>query len=186
MTTALWLLFIQGIIGAFDTLYYHEWRARLAAWASGTAPELKLHAARDFLYAALFGALPWLEWRGLWAVVLAVVLLIEIILTLTDFVVERRVRKPLGDVYGGERITHAVMGIIYGAMLANLIPVLWRWLHLPTALAPAETAASEPLRWSLAVMAIGVFLSGARDLYAALGLPRGGWPWKAEKAEGRL
>ena len=185
MTTALWLLAIQGIIGAFDTLYYHEWRARLAAVGSGTAPELKLHAARDFLYAALFGALPWLEWRGLWAVVLAAILLTEIILTLTDFVVERRVRKPLGDVYGGERITHAVMGIIYGAMLANLLPALWRWLLLPTALAPTETAASEPLRWSLAVMAIGVFLSGARDLYAALGLPHGGWPWMAEKAEGR-
>ena len=185
MTTALWLLAIQGIIGAFDTLYYHEWRARLTSGGSGTAPELKLHAARDFLYAALFGALPWLEWQGLWAVVLAVVLLMEIVLTLSDFVVERRVRKPMGDVYGGERVTHAVMGIIYGAMLANLLPELWRWLLLPTALAPTETAASEPLRWSLAVMAIGVFLSGARDFYAALGLPHGGWPWIAEKAEGR-
>jgi hypothetical protein len=185
MTTALWLLAIQGIIGAFDTLYYHEWRARLAAGGSGTAPELKLHAARDLLYATLFGALPWLEWQGLWAVVLAAIFLMEIILTLTDFVIERRVRKPLGDVYGGERVTHAVMGIIYGAMLANLLPTLWRWLLLPTALAPTETAAAEPLRWSLAVMAIGVFLSGARDLYAALGLPHGGWPWSAEKVEGR-
>ena len=181
MTTALWLLAIQGIIGAFDTLFYHEWRARLATRGSGTAPELKLHAARDFLYAALFGTLPWLEWQGLWAVVLAAVLLTEIILTLADFIVERRVRKPLGDVYAGERITHAVMGIIYGAMLANLLPVLWRWLHLSTALAPTETAAPEPLRWCLAIMAIGVLLSGARDLYAALGLPHGGWPWYTRK-----
>jgi len=31
MIVALWLLAIQGIIGAFDTLYYHEWRARLPA-----------------------------------------------------------------------------------------------------------------------------------------------------------
>ena len=185
MTTVLWLLVIQGIIGAFDTLFYHEWRARLAARGSGTAPELKLHAARDFLYAALFGTLPWLEWQGLWAVVLATVLLTEIILTLADFIVERRVRKPLGDVYGGERITHAVMGIIYGAMLANLLPVLWRWRQLPTAVTPTATAAPEPLRWSLTVMAIGVFLSGARDLYAALGLPHGGWPWDAKKVEGR-
>jgi hypothetical protein len=89
MTTALWLLAIQGIIGAFDTLYYHEWRAHLPVGGPGTAPELKLHAA------------------------------------------------------------------------------------------------PEPLRWGLTVMAIGVFLSGARDLYAALGLPHGGWPWSAEKAEGR-
>ncbi|HEU0177950.1 MAG TPA: hypothetical protein VFV58_27110 [Blastocatellia bacterium] len=183
MTMALWLLAIQGIIGAFDTLYYHEWRARLTAGGSGTAPELKLHAARDFLYAALFGALPHLAWQGFWAVVLAALLLTEIILTLADFVVEPRVRKPLGDVYGGERITHAVMGIIYGAMLANLLPVLWRWRQLPTSLAPTATATPEPLRWSLIVMAIGVFLSGARDLYAALGLPHGAWPWSAEKVE---
>jgi hypothetical protein len=33
------------------------------------------------------------------------------------------------------------------------------------------------LDWALLVMAQGVFLSGARDLYAALGLPGGGWPW---------
>jgi len=40
--TALWLLAIQGAIGAFDTLYYHEWRARLpargsVAWAGARA-----------------------------------------------------------------------------------------------------------------------------------------------------
>jgi hypothetical protein len=185
MTTALWLLAIQGIIGAFDTLYYHEWRARLTAGGSGTAPELKLHAARDFLYAALFGALPHLALHGLWAVVLAAVLLTEIILTMADFVIERRARKPMGDVYGGERVTHAVMGIIYGAMLANLFPVLWSWGQSPAAIVPSAIAAPEALRWSLTVMAIGVFLSGLRDLYAALGLPHGGWPWNMDKVEER-
>ena len=185
MKTTLWLLAIQGIIGAFDTLYYHEWRARLTSGGSGTALELKLHAARDFLYAALFGALPRLALHGLWAVVLAAVLLMEIVLTMADFVIERRARKPLGDVYGGERITHAVMGIIYGAMLANLLPVLWRWSQLPAALVPS-TATPELLRWCLTVMAIGVFLSGLRDLYAALGLPHGEWPWGGKKVEGHL
>jgi hypothetical protein len=81
MTMALWVLAIQGIIGAFDTLYYHEWRARLPTGGPVTAP--------------------------------------------------------------------------------------------------------EPLRWSLTAMSIGVFLSGVRDLYAALGLPHGGWPWSAEEIGGR-
>jgi hypothetical protein len=53
MIVALWLLAIQGIIGAFDTLYYHEWRARLPARGAQCAAELKLHAWRDFLYAVL-------------------------------------------------------------------------------------------------------------------------------------
>ena len=77
MITVLWLLAVQGIIGAFDTLYYHEWRAQLPGRTPGTAPELKLHGVRDFLYAVLFGALPWLAWQGLWALLLAGVLLTE-------------------------------------------------------------------------------------------------------------
>lgn len=38
ISTALWLLAIQGAIGAFDTLYYHEWRARLPALGPIAAP----------------------------------------------------------------------------------------------------------------------------------------------------
>jgi hypothetical protein len=179
MTAALWLLAVQGVIGAFDTLYYHEWRARLPARGVSAAPELRLHALRDFLYAVLFGTLPWLAWQGLWAAALAAVLAAEIVLTLTDFVVEIRVRKALGDVYAGERVTHAVMGILYGAAAANLLPVMAGWWSRPTALVAEPAAVPELLRWALAVMAAGVLLSGLRDLYAALGLPGGGWPWAA-------
>jgi hypothetical protein len=173
------LLAAQGVIGAFDTLYYHEWRARLPARAPGSAPELRLHALRDFLYAVLFGTLPWLAWQGIWGLVLAAVLLAEILLTMSDFVVEIRVRKPIGDVYAGERVTHAVMGILYGAMVANLVPDLWDWCQLPTALVTTPVTVPQALRWALTVMAVGVFLSGVRDLYAALGMPYGGWPWTA-------
>jgi len=59
ITTALWLLVAQGVLGAFDTLYYHEWRARLPAGGAQSRPELLLHASRDFVYAALFGTLGW-------------------------------------------------------------------------------------------------------------------------------
>ena len=177
MTVALWLLAIQGIIGAFDTLYYHEWRARLPARAAQCGSELKLHASRDFFYAVLFGTLPWLAWQGRWVLVLVGVLVAEIILTLTDFVVESIVRKSLGDVYAGERVTHAVMGILYGAMIASLIPVLIEWSRLPSGLVAATHDVPNALRWLLATMAGGVLISGIRDLYAALELPHGGWPW---------
>lgn len=178
MKIALWLLSIQGLIGAFDTLYYHEWRARLPARGAQAASELKLHAARDFFYAVLFATLPWLAWHGGWVMVLVAALIAEIILTLTDFVVEITVRKPLGDVYAGERVTHAVMGILYGAMIASLIPVLIRWWSFPGALTAASPDVPSVLRWALVMMAIGVSGSGLRDLYAALELPGGSWPWK--------
>ena len=177
MKVALWLLAIQGVIGAFDTVYYHEWRARLPARGRLAASELKLHAARDFFYAVLFATLPWIAWQGAWVLALGAVFVAEIVLTLTDFVVEIAVRKQLGDVYAGERVTHAVMGILYGAMIANLFPVLVRWRALPTAFAVEWAAIPEPLTWSLLVMAAGVLLSGLRDLYAAFELPYGSWPW---------
>ena len=178
MTVALWLLAIQGAIGAFDTLYYHEWRARLPARAAFCASELKLHAARDFFYAVLFGTLPWLAWHGRWTLVPAAVLIAEVILTLTDFVVEATARKPVGDVYAGERVTHAVMGILYGAMIASLIPVLLSWWRSPGGVVVSTVDVPAMLRWTLAIMAIGVFASGVRDLYAAYERPHGGWPWK--------
>ena len=180
MTIALWLLAIQGVIGAFDTLYYHEWRARLPARGRAAASELKLHAARDFFYAVLFATLPLIAWQGTWVLLLIAVIVAEIILTLTDFVVEIAVRKQLGDVYAGERVTHAIMGILYGAMVAHLIPVLAEWRALPTMLAPASVEIPPLLRWGLVLMAGGVAMSGLRDLYAALELPHGSWPWKPQ------
>jgi hypothetical protein len=178
MTIVMWLLALQGVIGAFDTAYFHEWRARLPALGSQSAPELKLHAWRSFLYAVIFGTLPWLAWHGLWVIVLVAILVAEIAFTMADFVVEIAVRKPLGDVYGGERVTHAIMGIVYGGMLAFLIPILWSWWLQPAALVLRPVSELTLLDWALLVMALGVFLSGARDLYAALGLPGGSWPWR--------
>ena len=182
MTTALWLLAFQGALGAFDTLYYHEWRARLPAGGASTRDELRLHAARSLIYAVVFGTLPFLAWRGAWGLVLAALLAAEIVITLRDFVVEDRVRRPLGGVYAGERVTHALMGIIYGAFLAFLFPTLRGWWLAPTSLAPSSDEAPTALRWALALMCAGVFLSGVRDLSAALGLPRSAWPWPSRGA----
>lgn len=177
MIVALWLLAIQGVLGACDTLYYHEWRARLPARGTLAASELKLHAARDFFYAVLFGTLPWVAWQGTWLLLLIAAIVAEIILTLTDFVVEITVRKALGDVYAGERVMHAVMGIVYGSMVAKLIPVMLEWWGRPTGLVAGWADAPTALSWSLLLMAGGVLLSGARDLYAAFELPHGSWPW---------
>ena len=173
--TALWLLALQGIIGAFDTIYYHEWKARLPALGKKASKELCLHAARDVLYAILFIGLALGQWQGLWAAVLLIVLAAEIVFTLWDFVVEIAVRKPLGDVYAGERVTHAVMGILYGAMLVFLLSTLRAWWQLPTAITTSETP--EFLKWSLIIMGLGVFLSGVRDIMASMEITGSDWPW---------
>ena len=177
MTQALYLLATLGALGAFDTVYFHEWRARLPARSPAVRPELLLHAARDFIYGMLFATLPAIAWQGAWLVALVAALAAEIVITLSDFVVEDRVRKPLGGVYPGERVTHALMGIVYGSMLACLAPVLWRWAGAPTGLAVHRAAIPWPMRALMLVMAAGVVASGLRDLAAALELPGSQWPW---------
>jgi hypothetical protein len=186
MATALRLFVALAFLGAFDTLYYHEWRAKLPAMGPRVRSELQLHALRDFVYAIIFATLPWMAWQGRYVIPLVALLVIEIVLTLWDFVVEDWVRKPLGGVYPGERVMHGIMGIVYGAAIAYLVPVLRVWWSKPTKLAVVSPANSMALRWILAVMAVGVALSGVRDLCAAAGIPGSAWPWtRTESTTGR-
>ncbi len=180
MTQVLWLLAVQGVLGAFDTVYYHEWRARLPSLGHAAHAELSLHAGRDFVYALLFAMLPVFEWHGLWSALLALLLAIEVVLTLWDFIVEDWARKSLGGLYPGERVTHAVMGILYGAMLAYLVPNLVDWWRTPAALVPLLSPIPTAIRFGLWTMAVGVLLSGLRDMLAALDVPYSSWPWCIE------
>lgn len=177
MTDVLALLTALGCLGAFDSLYFHEWRARLPARGGAINTELKLHVARDSIYFVIFGTLPWLAWQGVWAVVLAVMIFTEILVTLTDFVVEDRVRIPLGGVFPGERVTHALMAIVYGALIAELLPVLRKWWNSPSHLRVSHPAVPLAERAVLIAMAVGIAVSGCRDLYAVIGGPRCAWPW---------
>ena len=182
MERALYLLALLGVLGTFDTLWYHEYKGQLPAHVPGVHPELRLHAARDFIYLIVFGTLPWVAWQGWWTAALCVLLAAEVVVTITDFIVEDRVRKQLGGLMPGERATHALMGIVYGAMLAHIIPVLARWATAPSTLAFEPAPVPTVLRWALTAGAIGIGISGARDLYAASGGPHGAWPWQRARA----
>ena len=159
MRIAIWLLFAQALLGAFDTLYYHEYRLRLPH-RQGTTTELRLHAARDFAYAIIIGSLGFLTWNGTFAWTLAALLAIEIVITLWDFIEEDRIRK----LPAGERAMHAIMGIIYGAFLANLVPEILRWSRLDTGFGGSSHGFPA---WVLSGLAAGVFVSGIRDLLAS-------------------
>ena len=159
MLTALIMLLVQGGLGTFDTLYYHEYKLRLPSQPHA-ANELRLHAFRDFAYAVLFGTIGWITWNGLLSGLFLLLLLTEIILTLSDFLEEDRTRK----LPPGERVMHAVMGIVYGLFLAYLLPNVFAWMRLPTGFGHVSYGA---LSWLLSAMACGVLLSGIRDLVSA-------------------
>jgi hypothetical protein len=159
MSTALTVLVILGILGAADTLYYHEWRLRLP-YTPSAASELRLHASRDFAYTIVFGSLAWTTWNGAYIWPLAAVLLFEVWITLTDFLEEDRTRK----LPAGERVMHAVMGIVYGVFLALLYPHAAAWSKLATGFTPADYGLLSRI---LTLFAAGVFSSGIRDLIAS-------------------
>lgn len=127
MRIALAVLVVMGALGAIDTIYYHELILRLPD-APGARRELRLHASRDFVYAILFGSLAWTIFAGAMLWPLIVMLGLEIAITLSDFLEEDRTRR----LPGGERVMHALMGIVYGVFLALLAPQIMRWSALGT------------------------------------------------------
>jgi hypothetical protein len=162
VTIVVLLLLANGVLGAVDTLWYHEYRAALPRRPDRHRTELWLHAGRDAVYAVLYGTIGWVAWQGGWAVVLAGLLAVEIVITLADFVVEDRTR----DLAAGERVLHSVMAIVYGAMLTRLVPQIVDWAQAPTALAPAGTVPAA-LAWAATALGAGIAASGARDARAA-------------------
>jgi uncharacterized protein len=160
MRTAIWLLLIQAALGAFDTLYYHEYRLKLAQ-STHTRVELRLHASRDLAYAIIIGSLGFVTWHGAFTWVLLALLLAEIGITLWDFIEEDKIRR----LPAGERAMHAIMGIVYGAFLAFLIPQMIGWARLATGFGASYHGFPA---WLLLVLAAGVFASGIRDAVASV------------------
>src|SRR5271156_7012216 len=155
MTPLLWtLIAVQIAMGAFDTFYHHEMTERLA-WRPSQRHELQLHGVRNILYALLFLTLGWLEVHGIWAIVVIVVLIAEVIITLMDFVEEDLSRK----LPASERINHTLLALNYGAILVLLVPILIEWAGQPADIVPAFYGF-----WSIlaAVAAVGAGFGAVR------------------------
>lgn len=158
------LLTAQALLGAFDHLWNHKLNEHLPAKRSA-ATEIALHSARDCIYGVIFIQFGWLEPHGAWAALFAAMLGIEILITLTDFVVEDRTRR----LPPGERILHTVLAINFGMFLVLLAPLLSQWWHLPTALTAVRHGTWSEL---FALFALGAFTFGIRNALAALKLRR--------------
>jgi uncharacterized protein (TIGR01777 family) len=160
ISSLLWtLIAIQILMGAFDTFYHHELTERLA-WRPSQRRELELHCVRNSLYALLFLTLGWLEVHGFWAVIVIAVLVVEVVVTLMDFVEEDMSRKLPAT----ERINHTLLALNYGAILMLLLPVLIEWAGKPGDIEPVFYGF-----WSIlaAAAAIGAGIGGLRDWAAS-------------------
>lgn len=164
MNTVFTLLCLQIVLGAFDNLWHHELQERLSSRRSARN-EIALHAARELIYGGVFFALAWYAWHGLWAWCFGLVLGVEVVIALADFVIEDRIRKlpPL------ERILHTVLALNYGAFIAVLSPILVTWAQQPSAIVAVDHGIWS---WVLTAAAVGVAACGIRNLFAVLGFMR--------------
>lgn len=156
------LLVAQGLLGAYDVFWHHEWKERLPTRAE-SALEQKIHGVRELFYAVVFIGLAWYAWLGWYAWLFAAVVALEIWLTAWDFVVEDRSRRLSAT----ERVTHLILSINGGAYLALLFPHWLDWSKQPTALVGVDFGWQS---WLLSMMGVGVFAWGLRDLYSGLQL----------------
>jgi uncharacterized protein len=153
----LWtLLAAQIAMGGFDILFHHEITERLA-WKPNAAQELRLHSARNALYAVLFGGLAWLQPTGFFAAVLIAILLVEIVITLWDFVEEDQTRRLPAT----ERVLHTLLAINYGAILAIVMPVVGTWAGEPSGLATVSYGAGSLI---LSIAGLGCLGFALRDI----------------------
>ncbi len=162
MNRSIYLILLMGTLGAFDTLYYHEYKLRLPHTHSAGF-ELKLHATRDAAYALIFISIAWLAWTGVLAWLFLAILAFEIVVTMWDFLEEDRTRR----LPPGERVGHATMGIVYGAFLYTIFPTILEWATRPTGIEVMDHGWAS---WLLTAFAFGVAGSGVRDYLASRGL----------------
>ena len=129
MEYVLIIITIHGGLGVFDTLWNHEYLARLPQTLTAKK-ELKIHSYRAFLYGLTFIVIGLFEFNGIYAWLFFLVLIIEIFLTFWDFLEEDKSRKLPGI----ERITHTIMGMTGGAFLAYFLPELYGWSENETSI----------------------------------------------------
>src|SRR6185436_15076367 len=153
------LLVTQIALGGLDNLWHHELKERLPGRRQARV-EVALHSGRELCYALLFAGLAWWEWHGAWAAAVVGLLVIEVCVTLADFIVEDRTRRLPRT----ERVLHTVLAINFGAMLAVLAPTLLAWARLPSALARVDYGFAS---WLLTAAAAGVLAWSVRNALAA-------------------
>jgi uncharacterized protein (TIGR01777 family) len=160
MNVVLWLLLGQCALGAFDSFWHHEVTERLPQKRAARR-ELALHAVRELLYAIVFIGLAWRIWNGVWAWVLAFILLAEVWITLADFLEEDRTR----NLPRLERVVHTILAINYGVWLGVFAPHIYEWAQQPSAL---MSVAYGSLSWALTLAGVGVFAWSLRNSFASL------------------
>lgn len=157
-----WILIAQGVVGGWDTIYNHEWIERLPQRPSMRA-EIGVHALRELNYACLFAALAWFQWHGAAAWIVIAMVVIEILVTCWDEIIENATRVLPAN----ERILHVLLTLNLGVIALLVVTLAADWMSRPTTLAASGLAPTW--RWLISALAIASLAWSVRDAFA--------WHW---------
>ena len=155
-TLLAYLLAAQGLMGAADTLFNHEFLERLPQRAEARR-EIGLHSIREALYAVIFIGLGWFQWHGALVLCMALVLVAQIGVDALDEWTENRIRVLPQN----ERLLHFFLVMNLGAIALCL--VFSGWHDQPTALVMRE---SGGLSWLLLLFGVSSAAWSVRDALA--------------------
>jgi len=169
MEAATYILFVLGCLGAADIALFHSVAHGIRSHPD-SAKELVTHSLRGPTYAALFVFIPNFLMQGTYGWLLIGLFVFDVAISIWDFSLEQSSRRFLGGLPRGEYVLHIVIAMLFGALVASLVPSLSDWLRAPTRLAYEPGNVPWQLRGVMLVMAILVFYSGCQDGLAALRL----------------
>lgn len=119
MKVAFWLLFLNGLIGLYDAIYYHIltfklYKTQVTFWEQLT------HWVRGFFYACFYIVLC-VKATGLWWWIYPTLIALEVVNTTADVMLEPYTRRSLGGVPPTEYTLHCIILLIQGAALCSLL-----------------------------------------------------------------
>ncbi|MFL6674564.1 MAG: hypothetical protein ACJ8LG_14885 [Massilia sp.] len=161
-------LILHGVLGGIDVILNHELLARLPS-QPGAGPEERLHAAREYIFAAIFASLAWFEWHGQLVWWIAALFLGEVLVSARDVVIEGDTRVlPVP-----ERVLHLFLFMNLGALVVLVGSALLGWSGMPGGLARVDYGWAS---WMLSALAGGALAWAVRDSVNVLQRRRVGLP----------
>jgi hypothetical protein len=170
VTTAFYLLLVVGHLGAFDVLYFHWWRCRLADRPE-CRREVLWHTARHLIYGLQFIWVANLRFHGVALIALVVLYAADGFVAWADVWEERDSRRAQGGLPGGEYLMHIILSVLVGGYMMAVFAACWPDRSLPAAVVVDPPAVPVLLRALMTTMGVTAFVVFAKDLWSWIKWP---------------
>ena len=164
VTIAFSLLLIVGHLGAFDVLYFHWWRCRLADRPE-CRREVLWHTARHLIYGLQFLWVANLRFHGAALIALVVLYAADVFVAWADVWEERDSRRAQGGLPRGEYLMHIILSVLVGGYMMAVFAACWPDRALPAAVVVDPPQVPVLLRALMSAMGATAFVVFAHDLW---------------------